>query len=177
LTIAAWQIARAKGIRSCAQFCDPDRATKASSVPFRYSAPKLEVPVSMEAMIAAHPDVQGNTNDSLIACVQSCFDCAAMCLSCADACLAEQTVTNLRQCIRLNLDCADLCVASGALGLRRAGRNPHTIIVALEACMLACRLCAEECERHAGMHEHCRLCAESCRDCEDACGDAISSID
>jgi hypothetical protein len=34
---------------------------------------------------------------------------------------------------------------------------------------LACRLCADECERHAGRHEHCRLCAQACRTCEHAC--------
>jgi hypothetical protein len=46
----------------------------------------------------------------------------------------------------------------------------------LETCALACRLCGEECERHAGKHEHCRICAESCRRCEQACREAIRSM-
>jgi hypothetical protein len=46
----------------------------------------------------------------------------------------------------------------------------------LEACAEACRICAEECERHAGDHEHCRVCAEACRRCEQACEDLRSSI-
>ena len=36
----------------------------------------------------------------------------------------------------------------------------------------ACRLCAEECERHAAKMQHCRICGEACRRCERACQDA-----
>ena len=46
----------------------------------------------------------------------------------------------------------------------------------LQACATACRICAEECQRHAGKHEHCRLCAESCRLCERACNDLIAAL-
>ena len=130
----------------------------------------------MQEMIAAHPDVRGNTNDALIRCIEECYSCAQSCTSCADACLAEEMVADLRQCIRLNLDCADLCLASGTVGIRRTGSNEQVIVAALEACARACALCADECERHADMHDHCRICAESCRRCEQACRDAILSI-
>ena len=130
----------------------------------------------MREMIAAHPDVRGNTNDALIRCIEECYSCAQSCTSCADACLAEEMVADLRQCIRLNLDCADLCIASGTIGTRRTGSNEQVIVATLEACAQACALCAEECERHASMHEHCRICAESCRRCEQACREAIQSI-
>ena len=33
---------------------------------------------------------------------------------------------------------------------------------------------AEECEKHAGMHEHCRICAEACRRCEQACDQLLA---
>jgi hypothetical protein len=39
----------------------------------------------------------------------------------------------------------------------------------LEACAAICKTCGDECERHARMHEHCRVCAEVCRRCELAC--------
>ena len=130
----------------------------------------------MREMISAHPDVQGNTNDALIRCIEECYSCAQSCTSCADACLAEDMVDQLRQCIRLNLDCADVCVASGALATRRTGSNEGVILATLEACAQACRVCAEECERHASKHEHCRICAESCRRCEKACREAMQSI-
>lgn len=46
----------------------------------------------------------------------------------------------------------------------------------LQAFGTACRLCAEECERHASHHEHCRTCAESCRRYEQACQEAVRSM-
>ena len=129
-----------------------------------------------QQMISTHPHVRGSTNDALIRCIEECFDCALLCTSCADACLGEEMLNQLRQCIRLNLDCADLCSAAGTVASRRTGSNEQVIVAALNACELACRLCAEECERHAGMHEHCRICAEACRRCEAACKAAAASI-
>jgi len=127
-------------------------------------------------MIRTHRDVQGNTNDVLIRCIEECFACAQTCTSCADACLAEDKVAELRQCIRLNLDCADVCAATGALASRRTGGNEALLKSMLEACAQACRLCGDECERHASMHEHCRVCAEACRSCERACTEAARTI-
>jgi len=127
-------------------------------------------------MIATHPHVHGSTNDVLISCIEECYDCAQICTSCADACLGEESVAQLTQCIRLNLDCADVCLAAGALATRRTGSNEALIVSMLEVCEEACRLCARECERHAGHMEHCRICAEACRRCEHACREAAASI-
>jgi hypothetical protein len=127
-------------------------------------------------MISTHPQVRGSTNDDLIRCIELCYDCAQVCTVCADACLAEDAVKELAQCIRLNLDCADLCIATGALGSRRTGSNELVLRSMLEACAQACRVCGEECARHASKHEHCRICAESCRDCEQACMQAARTI-
>ena len=127
-------------------------------------------------MIATHPDVRGNVNQALIEAIEAAYDCAQTCTSCADACLAEDMVAELRQCIRLNLDCADVCGATATLGTRRTGSNEEVIRKMLDACVTACRLCGEECRRHAGMHEHCRVCAEACRRCETACQSALRSM-
>jgi hypothetical protein len=123
-------------------------------------------------MISTHPHARGSTNDTLIRCIEECYDCAQLCTSCADACLGEKDVQRLTQCIRMNLDCANVCLATGALSTRRTGSNEQLIVRMLDSCADACRLCAEECERHAGKHEHCRICAEACRRCEKACHDA-----
>lgn len=127
-------------------------------------------------MISTHPQVRGNTNDALIRCIEACYDCAQTCTTCADACLGEEQVAELVQCIRLNMDCADVCTATGSVATRRSGSNEAVIRAMLDACATACRLCAEECERHAGMHQHCRICAEACRTCEDACRKALQTL-
>jgi len=124
-------------------------------------------------MISAHPDVYGSISEPLIACIEACFDCAQTCTSCADACVAEERVAQLRQCIRLNLDCADICIAAGAFALRRAGSNQQVLRAMIEPCALTCRICVEECDKHAGQHEHCKVCAAECRSCEQVCTAAI----
>lgn len=127
-------------------------------------------------MISSHPDVRGNVNDSFIRCIEECLACAQTCTACADACLAEDMVQQLRQCIRLNLDCADVCVATSALASRRTGSNEATLEHMLDTCAIACRMCAEECDKHAAQHQHCRICAEECKRCAAACEQASASI-
>lgn len=127
-------------------------------------------------MIATHPDVRGNVNEALINAIEEAYDCAQTCTSCADACLAEETVAQLRQCIRLNHDCADVCFTMATLASRRTGSNEEVIRKMLDACITACRLCGAECERHASHHEHCRICAEACVRCEKACADALRTM-
>src|SRR3954454_20558571 len=127
-------------------------------------------------MIATHPDVRGGVNDALVTAIDACYACAQTCALCADACLAQQAVEHLRQCIRLNLDCADVCAATASVANRRTGSNEEIIRTLLDACVTACRVCGLECERHASMHAHCRICAEACRDCERACRNALESM-
>jgi uncharacterized membrane protein len=127
-------------------------------------------------MISTHPHVRGNVNDALVRCIEECYACAQVCTSCADACLGEPMVQQLTQCIRLNLDCADVCNVTGRLATRRTGSDEELIRRMLHACAAACRLCMEECERHASQHEHCRICADACRDCMEACEAAGRSM-
>lgn len=127
-------------------------------------------------MISTHPHVQGSTADALLRCIEECYGCAQTCTTCADACLGEETVSQLVQCIRLNLDCADICAATGAMASRRTGSNVEILRTTIQACAEACRVCGEECRKHAQMHEHCRICAEACESCEQACKDAISQV-
>lgn len=127
-------------------------------------------------MIDSHPDVRGDLNPQLVALVVAAYRCAQACTACADACLAEPEVEKLRQCIRSDLDCATICAAVGEAGTRRTGANESVLRKLIEACEEACRTCAEESEKHAGMHAHCKLCAEACRSCEQTCRDALPTI-
>ena len=72
------------------------------------------------------------------------------------------------------LSCAT--AATGSVATRRTGSNEEVIRQMLTACEAACRPCGEECERHAGHHEHCRICGEACRRCEKACQEARRSM-
>ncbi|MEV0267906.1 MAG: four-helix bundle copper-binding protein [Hamadaea sp.] len=100
--------------------------------------------------------------------------CSEACTACADACLSEPMVAELAKCIRTNLDCADICATTARVLSRHTGYDANISRTLLEACAMACQSCAAECELHADMHEHCRICAQVCRDCENACRQLLS---
>lgn len=131
----------------------------------------------VQEMLSSHPRVRSPASQALVQFPEACFDCAQTCTACADACLGEEKIDELRQCIRLNLDCADVCLATAMLGTRRTGSDDKIVELMLAACAEACRVCGVECARHGMMHEHCRICADVCRSCEQACVDAIRSLE
>ncbi|MFC8897538.1 four-helix bundle copper-binding protein [Streptomyces cinereoruber] len=121
-------------------------------------------------------DLGGVDREKLVRCIEACLACAQACTACADACLSEEMVGELTTCIRTDADCADVCAATAAVLSRRTGDDTRVTRALLEACATVCGVCAEECERHADRHDHCRVCAEACRRCERACNDLIASL-
>ncbi len=105
----------------------------------------------------------------LAATIDALNDCAQACTADTAADLSEQNVTEMVKCIRLCLDCTDICVATVGVTSRQTEYDGSVIKPLLEACVAICRSCGDECERHAQMHEHCRVCAEACRRCEQDC--------
>jgi hypothetical protein len=129
------------------------------------------------AMLDTYPADLGRVDKAALAhCIEACFECAQACTACADACLSEQSVAGLVKCIRSNLDCADICDTTGRVLSRHTGYDANLTRAQVEACLQACRTCAEECERHADHMEHCRVCAEACRRCQEACQQLLPSL-
>ena len=120
-------------------------------------------------MLKTSPVEIGYGADALAACIDACFECAQACTACADACLGGDMVAEMRRCITSDLNCGDVCAATGRVLSRQTEYDPKITRAALKACRDVCRACAVECEKHASMHEHCRVCGESCRRCEKAC--------
>jgi hypothetical protein len=129
----------------------------------------------VQRMLDTHPRGARMDGAALAECIQACYECAQSCTACADACLGEPGVAELVRCIRLNLDCFDVCVTTGNVVSRQTEPDWTLLRAQLEACASACGVCAEECERHAGHHEHCRVCAAACRGCEQACRRLLES--
>jgi hypothetical protein len=132
--------------------------------------------VTVHEVIDHHPREIALDRELLLRCIDDCFDCAATCTSCADADLGEPDVREMVRCIRLCLDCADLCTAVGKIVTRQTEIDLGVVRAAVDACAVACRACADECERHAAHHEHCRICAAVCRRCEQSCRDLVAAI-
>jgi hypothetical protein len=112
----------------------------------------------------------------LAATIDALSDCAQACVADTDADLGEQNVAEMVRCIRLCLDCADVCAATAGVLSRPAASDSSVTRPLLEACVATCTGCGDECERHARMHEHCRVCAEACRRCEQACRDLLAAV-
>lgn len=108
--------------------------------------------------------------------IDAASECAQACTACADSCLSEESPRQLAKCIRLDLDCADICNTTARVISRQTEYDANLTRAVLEACIQACRSCGSECESHASMHEHCRICAEACRRCEAACNELLSAI-
>lgn len=128
-------------------------------------------------MLRTYPKELGSVDrEKLQACIEACFECAQACTACADACLGEDQVAQLARCIGANLDCADVCDVTGRVLSRHTGSDPNVTRAMLTTCAAVCRSCGDECDRHAGMHEHCRVCRDSCRRCEQACNELLAAL-
>ncbi len=134
------------------------------------------MPHHVAEMLRTSPIEAQFDEQALVRCIEECFYCAQTCTACADACLGEDMVKELARCIRLNLDCADICETTGRALSRQVGADASLLRSFVQTCAEACRVCGEECERHADMHEHCRICAEACRRCEQACQDLLGAM-
>ena len=127
-------------------------------------------------MLDTHPRALSIDASVLAACIDECFVCAQTCTACADADLGESDVETMLACITLCLNCSDVCVSTGRVLSRQTEFVPGQARIVLETCIDACRRCAEECDRHAQHHEHCRICADECRRCEEACAAVFSAL-
>jgi hypothetical protein len=127
-------------------------------------------------MLATYPGTVQVEAGALAACIDACFDCAESCTSCGDALRADADVLNMLRCITLCENCSDVCVATGRVLTRQTEFVPELARAVVEACLESCRRAAEECERHAPHHEHCRVCAEAGRSCERACEDVLRAL-
>ena len=127
-------------------------------------------------MIAASPATIDLDHELLARVLDAAATCAQVCTACADACLSEEMVAELGKCIRTDLDCADICGTTLRVLSRHTAYDAGITKAQLQVCIQACGSCADECEQHAGMHEHCRVCAEACRACEAACRELLDSI-
>ena len=99
-------------------------------------------------------------------------DCTQACVADSDCDLGEQNVIEMVTCIRL---CR--CLHRYRRGPKPPGGvRPQSYRAAPWVCAVVCKSCRDECERHARMHEHCRVCAEACRRCEQACRELLDAI-
>jgi hypothetical protein len=127
-------------------------------------------------MLETYPQSINLDGQKLAAAIDALIACSQACTACADACLSEDMVAELTKCIRTNMDCADICGTTARVLSRHTGYDGNITRTLLEACIMTCKSCGDECASHAEMHEHCRICAEECRSCEQVCRELLATI-
>jgi hypothetical protein len=130
-------------------------------------------------MLENHPVESDVDERALAAAIEACLDAAMSATTCADACLAEENAAAMARCIRASLDCADVCATTARILSRVSETDWRVVRALIEATAMAAHACAEECERWANEHAHCRICAEACRRAEEDCAgmlDAVSDV-
>src|SRR3712207_5947068 len=84
-------------------------------------------------MLDTHPGNATMDTDTLVECIEACFDCAQTCTSCADACLGEEMVEHMRRCVTMCLNCSDVCAATGRVLSRQTEFEPAMARADLQA--------------------------------------------
>ncbi len=128
-------------------------------------------------MIDAHPAaIADGKRDTWACAIETCLDSGQASAACADACLAEGNVEQLRSVIRSDLDTSDICFATAKILSRFTARKSSLLHTQVAACLRTVQNCEGECNNHAKMHEHCRICADSCRTCENALSALLTKV-
>jgi hypothetical protein len=127
-------------------------------------------------MLDTYPGPVRVDADVLAAAIDAMNDCAQACTADTEADLSEHNLADMVKCIRLCENCVDVCAATAAVISRQAEYEAAVVRPLLDACTGICKSCGDECERHAPMHAHCRVCAESCRRCEQACRQLLGAL-
>jgi hypothetical protein len=127
-------------------------------------------------LLDAYPRTFNVESGVLASTIDALNDCAQACTADADDDLSEQDVAEMVKCIRLCMDCADVCQAMVGVISRQTEYDANVTRPLLEACAATCKSCGDECERHANMHEHCRITAMACRRGEQACRELLAAM-
>ena len=96
--------------------------------------------------------------DLMQECLEALSACMQACTMCADADAGE----GMGRCASLCANCADLCDTTMRMMLRTNGWDMAVMMRVMDACLTMCRSCSAECETHADMSEHCRMCMMAC---------------
>jgi hypothetical protein len=105
-------------------------------------------------------------------CIEACSAAEQAALMCADAGSNGDMGRMLSMCANT----ADMTNTMMRMMMRPMGYDAASMMGMLEATMMMCRACADECMMHAEMSDHCRMCAEVCTNAVAACEALKSSM-
>lgn len=105
-------------------------------------------------------------------CIEACSAAAMAATMCADADGGE----GMGRCASMCASTCDVATTTMRMMMRPAGYDMGVMTSMITACMEMGEACAAECDMHAEMSEHCRICAAACRAMVEACRTAMASM-
>lgn len=111
-------------------------------------------------MLQARPDPRGVDHAALAEALEALNDVALAATNCADSCLVVEPP--MVACVQVCSDAADVAAATARV-LSRSGPTVEGSRRLVDAAAMVLSECADECERHIDVHQHCRVCADACR--------------
>jgi hypothetical protein len=106
-------------------------------------------------------------------CIEACSACEQACTMCAGSMMMSE---DMAMCNGMCMNCADMANTMMRMMMRPNGMNGPAMMAMLQAMVVMCSSCADECEAHAAMSEDCRMCAEVGRQCAMACQKMMDSM-
>jgi hypothetical protein len=121
--------------------------------------------------VSLEPQVRGET---IAAAIDAMLECEEAVIACGAAMVTEANVSELQDAIIRDMNCADVLAVTRRVLTR--GFDIALLSSQLEACVMACEHSADLCAKHAGHHEHCRMCSEATRRCAEACRQVLRGL-
>lgn len=106
-------------------------------------------------------------------CIEACSACEQACTMCAGS---MTMAPGMDVCAAMCMNTADMSNTMMRMMMRPNGMNGPALMATLQAMVVMCSSCANECESMAGMSADCALCAEVCRQCAMVCQRMIDSM-
>ena len=125
-------------------------------------------------MMEMHSDaMQGMDLGVMQECTEACSACEQACTMCAGSMAMSP---EMAMCAGMCQNAADMANTMMRMMLRPNGMNGPAMMALLQAMVVTCMGCADECEAMADMNADCALCAEVCRQCAMACQKMVDSM-
>lgn len=97
--------------------------------------------------------------------IKECFDCAQTCRICAEA--HTDKASKFAEYINACLECAKICEATAKTLLLYKSGAKNIRLVQIQACIVACSMCAQKCRKLEEKNECFAACVESALRCEE----------
>lgn len=130
--------------------------------------------MQMMQMHAKDPSLSDADMAMMQECIEACSACEQACTMCASCMMGSEAEGAMH--MEMCMNTADMCNTTMRMMLRPAGMNMPAMMAMFEATIMQCNACADECMKHADMHEDCKMCAEVCRQCAMACQKMMDSM-